>query len=521
MNHEIKDHYGTIEISDNCAFGPSTIRALQLLPDFPTEAKQVRLIFLRNFLLVKRSAALANRDCGVLDSKIAIRIDNTCKNLMQLIQDDDPIVDELFPLSLGHSAAGTNWNMNVNEVIAYFTNNDSYAHNSSGNHSLSKNSVSDKVVVDPHDHVNLSQSTNDVMPTVAYLTYLELFDDFYLAFSDFHNYFSDFRTDLIANNILKMGRTHLRDSYSVSFSDEFESYSHLLSDVVPKLYHSISIFFELPLGGTILGTGIGAPENFGKIAVEKYLNRYFHENEAIQRLGTSALINPVLKRKKFIVNSPLLSHKSGNFFTHISKTSERISVQSNQIFINQHSSLYKNFALVVRKIANDLRIMNSGPETGFNEINIQTPNDGSSMMPGKNNPTNLETVLLMSSKILADDFLINDAFNFANFELNPMSPVIYDTFFEMVNLSKLTFDQLKQALSYLEINEAQLTKDYKIAQKNEERLIENKQHLSYDQLYQKYFAHDKSQTKNRSKNITKTDQNSSSNSKNKTKPPKK
>jgi len=168
-------------------------------------------------------------------------------------------------------------------------------------------------------------------------------------------------------------------------------------------------------------------------------------------------------------------------------------------------------------MSNDLRILNSGPETGFNEINIQTPNDGSSMMPGKNNPTNLEAVLLMSSKILANDFLITDAFNSANFELNPISPAIYDAFFEMVNLSKLTFDQLKQALSYLEINESKLEKDYKVAQKNEERLIDNKHHLGYDQLFKKYFTAKKSKSgiKTSTKKSGSQNQNSSASNKNK------
>lgn len=326
---------------------------------------------IRAMAIVKYACAMANYELGDLSKEKFSAIEDSCKEI--LIGN----LNDHFPLVVFQTGSGTQTNMNLNEVIAGFA-----------------NKKANKNLIHPNDDVNKSQSSNDTFPTALHIAALDVIDrrlipsikELISSFKAFENKNSD---------IIKIGRTHLQDAVPIKISQEFSGYRFALEKSLEFIEQTKKGLLEISLGATAVGTGINTKENF-KNVVSKYISK--------------------LTEKNF--------KPSENFFH---------SLTMKDAVVVSHGAI-KALSMDLIKIGNDIRFLACGPRCGFSEIEIPANEPGSSIMPGKVNPTQIEALTMVCARVLGNDTTISFCASQGNFELNVYMPVIIHTFIESVNL---------------------------------------------------------------------------------------
>jgi aspartate ammonia-lyase len=355
-----RDSLGNITVPANAYYGPFTTRAKQ---QYTVTGQTAHICLIKAFVMVKRSAALANKSLRLLDGEIADAIIRSCDEIL-----DGKFIDQ-FVLDSVNSGAGTAFNMNCNEVIA--------------NRSLENlgKQKGEYEIISPNDHVNMSQSSNDTFPTAMHIAILlnsvELLSAIELVINTFSKKAEEFK------DIVKIGRTHLMDALPVTLGNEFEEYAFSLKRANQMVTLAGKHLEYVGLGGTAVGTGANAPKGFRESAI-----RYLSE---ITRLD----LKP-----------------SENMFYSLQSKFE----------VSTYSSSLRNLALELIKIANDIRLMASGPVAGFSEILIPPVHAGSSIMPGKVNPSLAECLNMICFNVVGNDVSVAMAAQAGQLELNVMLP---------------------------------------------------------------------------------------------------
>ena len=386
-----KDSLGEVKVPKEALWGAQTQRALE---NFPISGIKFRFPFGRSFIkalgIIKFSAAAANQDLGLLTAKKA----NAIKASAKMVLNGE--VDDQFPLDVFQTGSGTSTNMNANEVIA------SLASKKSG------------VEISPNDDVNMSQSSNDTIPTAICLSAMLDMEEFLFPGLDLLIDEIDKRAKKLKGK-LKTGRTHLMDAMPIDFAQELSGWSAQLKSSRESLKLANKRMLELPQGGTAIGTGVNSHKDFSK-----------NFCSSVEKL-TSFKVKP-----------------ASNFF-------QGLSSQDNAAEL---SSAVKNLSLVVMKICNDLRWMNSGPLTGLSDIELEALQPGSSIMPGKVNPVIPEAVSMACADVVGNDVTISLGVQSGNFQLNVMLPVIAYNLLKSINLMGNAMPLLaKKCIKSFKINE--------------------------------------------------------------------
>ena len=385
-----KDSMGEFQVPINAKYGASTARAVE---NFPISNLRFSRPFIKALGEIKKACAKVNQNNKLLDKNFA---DSIIDAAQQVINGD---YDKDFVVAIFQTGSGTSTNMNANEIISKIA-----------SESLSEN-------IHPNDHVNMSQSSNDVIPTatnVAAVT--EIVQNLIPAVESLIQSLEDKAKKW--EKVYKNGRTHLMDATPVSLGQEFRGYSALLSERLEDIKLSLVNVSKLAIGGTAVGTGINAPDNFGK--------------DVAKEISKSLGINFV---------------EVENHFTRQGSREEVVHL----------SGCLKAFAVSMFKIANDIRWMGSGPVSGLNELIIPALQPGSSIMPGKVNPVIPEMVMQVSAQVIGNDNTITFSSSNGNFELNTMLPVMAHNLLESIELLTTSTDVFeKKLINDLEANTEKL-----------------------------------------------------------------
>jgi aspartate ammonia-lyase len=368
------DPLGERQIAKDAYFGIQTLRATE---NFPVSGLKAPTQIIEAYVLIKKAAALANMKVGWLDQQIGAAIVTACEEVYSGSFHDQFVVDVF------QAGAGTSFNMNTNEVLA-----------NRALEILGKEKGEYKYV-NPNDHVNMAQSTNDTYPTALHLSVLIALDPLLMALDDLAAAFGE----LSKNNahILKSGRTHLQDAVPVTVGQEFSAYASAIANCAEELRRRRDNLYAVALGGTATGTGANTHPEYKRI---------------------------VLAQLAQISGYPLKS-AANNFEA----------LQSHRAAQTVSSGL-KELALELIRIANDLRLLASGPTTGFNEITLPAVQPGSSIMPGKVNPVMAECLNMVAFQVIGSDATVGLAVQAGQMELNVMTPAIaYNMLFSIKILS--------------------------------------------------------------------------------------
>jgi fumarate hydratase class II len=358
-NHRIEhDSMGEVDVPASAHWGAQTQRAVN---NFPISGRTMPREFIRALGLIKGSAAEVNMELGLLDEGRAAAIVESARAVT------DGEIDDHFPIDVFQTGSGTSSNMNANEVIARLAN------------------IGDPdVSVHPNDHVNMCQSSNDVIPTAIQVSASLVAREQLLPALHHLVRTLDEKSKLLSGTV-KTGRTHLMDAMPVTFGQELDCWSAQISSNIARIENTLIRLHRLPVGGTAVGTGINAHEQFG------------------------ARLTAVLK------------HRTGCEFKPADNLFEGISSQDGAV---EFSGQLKTLACSLMKIANDLRLMNSGPLAGIGEIELPAVQPGSSIMPGKVNPVIPEAMCMVCAQVIGNDSTITVAGQSGLFQLNVMLPVI-------------------------------------------------------------------------------------------------
>ena len=387
-----KDSLGKVNVPAKALWGAQTQRAVD---NFPISGIKMDFPFTKSFVsslgLIKDAAAKANLKLKLISSKKSKAISKAAKEVWQEKHHHQ------FPIDVFQTGSGTSSNMNANEVIANLA------------------SKYSKLTISPNDDVNMSQSSNDVIPTAIKVSaHMDLTKKLFPALDGLILAIEK-KADSLSGTV-KTGRTHLMDAMPIDFSEELRAWSSQLNSSKEMLIILEKKLLELPQGGTAVGSGINAHKQFAK---------YFAQE--ISKLSGSGY--------KFVV--------SKNFYHDLS--AQDCSVQL--------SGELKNLALILMKISNDLRWMNSGPLAGLAEIELKALQPGSSIMPGKVNPVIPEAVAMASADVIGNDVSITVASQSGNFQLNVMLPVIAYNLLKSINLLSGAMNVLsKKAISSFKVN---------------------------------------------------------------------
>ncbi len=365
----VRDSMGEMQVPAYAMYGATTARAVE---NFPISDLRFSRSFLRALGLVKQAAAAVNADLGLLDQGLAIAIESAA------IEVAEGKWDAHFPIDIFQTGSGTSTNMNANEVIA--TRADQLDHGETSPH--------------PNDHVNMGQSSNDVIPTAIHVAaYLEIAERLLPALTHLQETLD--RRAAETRDIVKTGRTHLMDATPVRLGDEIGGWAAQVGQARTRLEASLPRLAELAIGGTAVGTGINTPAEFGQFVAAKLAS---------------------------LTDQPF--REAGNHFA----------AQGSMDTVVEVSGQLKAYAAGLMKIANDLRWMNSGPQAGLGEIVLPVLQPGSSIMPGKINPVIAEATMMVCAQVIGNDAAITVSAQMGNFELNVMLPVIAHNLLESISL---------------------------------------------------------------------------------------
>jgi fumarate hydratase class II len=367
------DSMGPIQVATNRYWGAQTQRSLHHF-DIGRDTMPPELI--RAFGTLKKAAALVNHDLGKLDDEKTGLITQAAD---EVIAGD---LNDHFPLHIWQTGSGTQTNMNANEVI------------SNRAIEIAGGTLGSKKPIHPNDHVNMSQSSNDTFPTAMHIAAAEQVERRLIPA------IQELREVLHAKainfaGIVKIGRTHLQDATPLTVGQEFSGWVSLLERDLERLKLALNGLYDLAIGGTAVGTGLNAPAEFAERAAEKIAS---------------------------LTGLPFRSHP--NKFAALSAHDELVFA----------SGALKTLAASLMKIANDIRWLASGPRCGLGELTIPENEPGSSIMPGKVNPTQCEAMTMVAAQVFGNDAAIGFAGSQGNFELNVFKPVIIHNFLHSVRL---------------------------------------------------------------------------------------
>ncbi|MEO8763301.1 MAG: class II fumarate hydratase [Ginsengibacter sp.] len=371
-----KDTMGEVSVPATAYFGAQTQRSIEnfkIAQDINKMPKEI----IRAFAYLKKAAAITNFDAGVLSREKCELIGKVCDEILEGKLENE------FPLVVWQTGSGTQSNMNVNEVIAY------------RGHVLNGGQLTDKEkVLHPNDDVNKSQSSNDTFPTAMHIAAYKILVDLTLPAIE------NLKTTLTAKarefmTIVKIGRTHFMDATPLTLGQEFSGYASQLEHGVRAVRNTLVHLSELALGGTAVGTGINTPPNYANNVAET------------------------------------IAELTGLPF----KTAENKfeSLAAHDAIVETHGAL-KTVAVSLMKIANDIRILSSGPRSGIGEIHIPDNEPGSSIMPGKVNPTQCEALTMIAAQVMGNDVAISIGGATGHFELNVFKPVMIYNFLHSARL---------------------------------------------------------------------------------------
>ena len=368
-----RDSIGTIEVPADMYYGAQTQRSLN---NFKIGKERFPREFIRAYGILKKAAASVNYSYGNLEDRI---LDSIHKASDEVINGD---LDEHFPLVVWQTGSGTQTNMNLNEVI------------SNRAIELLGGEVGSKDPVHPNDHVNMSQSTNDTFPTAINIAAAESVKNILIpSLGELYKSINE-KVDKF-NNIIKLGRTHLQDATPLSLGQEFSGYASGINHGISRLEKALDHCYELAVGGTAVGTGINSPEGFGEMVSKE------------------------------------ISNFTGLPFRSAENKFEALGGQDS---IVELSGALKVVSVSLFKIANDIRWLASGPRSGIGEITIPANEPGSSIMPGKINPTQCEAMTMLCSQVMGNDATITFAGASGNFELNVYRPVLAYNILQSIRL---------------------------------------------------------------------------------------
>ena len=368
-----RDSIGPVEVPLDRYYGAQTQRSYE---NFKIGGERFPREFIRAYGLIKKAAASANHKLGSLDAPLLSAIHKAADEVI------DGKLDDHFPLVVWQTGSGTQTNMNFNEVIA--------------NRAIEMmdGEIGSKNPVHPNDHVNMSQSTNDTFPTAINIAACEtVHHQLIPAMTTLRDSLNQ-KTDAF-DSIIKLGRTHLQDATPISLGQEFSGYVSAIEHGIKRLENSLENCYELAMGGTAVGTGINSLEGFADAAADE------------------------------------ISNLTGlNFRT----ADNKFEALGGQDCIVELSGTLKVVAGSLFKIANDIRWLASGPRSGIGELTLPANEPGSSIMPGKVNPTQCEAMTMLCTQVMGNDVTIGFAGASGNFELNVYRPVLAYNILQSIRL---------------------------------------------------------------------------------------
>ena len=379
MDYRIeKDTLGEVKVPKDCLWGAQTERSRKNFKIGNPSSMPIEII--HAYAVIKKSAAQTNEDLGVLSKEKSNLIQKVCDEILEDKHNDQ------FPLVIWQTGSGTQTNMNINEVIS------NRAHLIEGK----KLGESDKTL-SPNDDVNLSQSSNDTFPTAINIAAMKMISKNTLINlkklrDSLNNKSKEF------NEVVKIGRTHLMDATPITLGQEFSGYVSQLNHGIKTIENAIGHLSELPIGGTAVGTGLNTPKGYSEKVVD-YISK----------------------------NTDLSFKESPNKFEGIA---------SHDCVVEMHGAL-KTISASIYKVSNDIRLMGSGPRSGLGELLLPINEPGSSIMPGKVNPTQCEAISMVCAQIIGNDVAVSFAGANGHFELNVFKPLFA---FNIIESSKILGD---------------------------------------------------------------------------------
>jgi fumarate hydratase, class II len=365
-----KDSLGEVRVPSDALYGAQTQRAVE---NFPVSGIRFPRVFIRSLGLIKAFAAEVNAGLGLLDSVVAQAIHQAALEVA------DGALDDHFPLDIFQTGSGTSTNMNANEVIA-----------SRATQLLGPSAQP----VHPNNHVNMGQSSNDVIPSAIHVSaYLEVSEVLLPALKHLHAALRKREDEF--HDIVKTGRTHLMDAMPIKLGQEISGWAYQVGQSVARVESALPRLAKLAIGGTAVGTGVNAPKSFGKLVAQR------------------------------------LAGRTGLPFV---ETDNHFAAQATVDAAVELSGQLKTTASSFMKMANDLRWMNSGPIAGLGEISLPALQPGSSIMPGKVNPVMCEMMMMVAAQVTGNDAAVTIANQQGNFELNVMLPVVAHNLLQSVTL---------------------------------------------------------------------------------------
>jgi aspartate ammonia-lyase len=372
-----KDFLGEKEVPTDAYYGIQTLRAVE---NFPITGYRIHEELIKAMAIVKKAAALANIDSRRLQPEIGEAMVQAASELLDGKWHDQIIVDPI------QGGAGTSINMNVNEVIANRA------------IELLGKEKGDYSVCSPNTHVNMSQSTNDAFPTAIHIAVLNFIEKLTLTLDEMQIAFGQKAMEF--SNVIKMGRTHLQDAVPIRLGQEFEAYSRVIARDIKRIKQSRQHLYELNMGATAVGTGLNADPSY---------------------------IENVLKHLTTISGLPLTGAE------HL------VDATQNTDAYTEVSAALKICMMNMSKIANDLRLMASGPRAGLGEISLPARQPGSSIMPGKVNPVMPELINQVAFQVIGNDHTIGLASEAGQLELNVMEPVLVFNLLQSISVMNNAF----------------------------------------------------------------------------------
>lgn len=371
---EERDSIGVRKIPQEVYYGVQSLRGAE---NFKITGRGVHSEMIRAIVELKKAAAITNREVGVLDERIADAIITACDEILEGKLLENFIIDAI------QGGAGTSVNMNANEVIA--------------NRSIEilGGAKGDYGIVHPNDHVNCGQSTNDVIPSAGRIATVRLFMQAIHSLKKLQNAFAEKSNEF--KNVIKMGRTEMQDAVPISFGQVFGAYAAALSRDIQRFSLAIEEMSVINMGGTAIGTRINAHPDY-----VKGITTNIRIVTGLSLMQADDLIDATQNLDSFV-------------------------------FV---SGIVKSCAVTLSKIANDLRMMSSGPRTGFGEINLLPKQNGSSIMPGKVNPVMPEVMNQICFNVIGNDTAVTLAAEAGQLELNAFEPVLFYRLFESIETLK-------------------------------------------------------------------------------------
>ena len=398
MNYRIEiDVLGEVEIPNNVYWGINTQRAIQ---NFQISGKKFPKIFIIALAQIKKASLLANLELNLINKKNG----NAILRAINEILEEHKFLDQ-FPIDIFQTGSGTQINMNMNEVLANRAN------------EILGFPMGKKNPIHPNDHVNKGQSSNDIIPSAMHISTLYMIQKLFLSLDQLIKQLANKITEF--KDIVKVGRTHLQDAIPIPISLEFEVYKKQMETNSERLLNCVNELYYIPVGGTALGTGLNAPQNFAELTLS-YLNKI---------TALPLKLNPVKAE----------------------------GIASHNTIVKVSTSL-RLLSLSLLKLANDIRWMGSGPRAGLSELILPQNEPGSSIMPGKVNPTQSEALIQVCLQVIGNDSVISFGEAYGSIlDLNVCKPLMIINLLESIQILIGGINSfIKYCLKNLKVNKKQI-----------------------------------------------------------------